>query len=332
MSQGWGHLGVGVLRDDGGDDGYRGEAGVQGAASMGIGVLVDGDGSDRYETYASSQGFSYVQGTGILFDAGDGDDVYWADHGAPALGGDPIYYTPQMPGEANGSFVQGAGLGMRGDGLSTPFLSGGVGILRDGGGDDVYTAGVFAQGTAYWQGLGILADAGGNDAYDAFWYVRGAAAHYSIAALLDGGGDDRYGMELGPIGGMLGSGHDFSIGAFIDESGDDAYRFSSLGAGASNCQGVGVFVDNDGADAYEALGTLSMGLGRQSGECADAGARSDVQSIGLFMDSGADTDSYLWPDANVPPDNDTSFGHVEIGHPSEKGGAVDGDGETGIHP
>jgi hypothetical protein len=331
MSQGWGHLGVGVLHDDGGGDAYAGECGVQGAASMGIGLLVDGGGDDEYRTYTDSQGFSFVRGVGILADRGEGDDVYWADPGKEEHGGDLLYPSAQLPGVANSSFVQGAGFGRRGD-FDGGFLSGGVGLLSDGGGDDVYTAAVFAQGTGYWQGLGVLADAGGDDTYDAYWYVQGGAAHYAIGALLDGGGNDAVQTRFDPYNVHLGSGHDYSIGLFVDEAGDDLYRVTSLGAGASNCQGIGLFADNEGVDVYEVLSTRAVGLGNHSSEC-DVVPRTQVEAIGLFLDSGGDPDTYEWPDGgdHPVPANDASFGYDWSGHENERGGAVDGDGETGLH-
>ncbi len=328
-SQGWAHQGVGVLRDDGGDDQYRGEAGMQGAASMGIGVLIDEAGSDLYSTWTYSQGFGYAQAVGILFDRG-GDDTYIADTGSPELGGDPIYHSPQMPGQGNSSFSQGAGFGRRGD-ADGAFLSGGIGILRDEAGHDAYTASVFGQGTGYWQGTGVLSDAGGNDSYDAFYYVHGAAAHYAIGALLDGGGDDMVGQQLTPRHVQLGSGHDFSIGLYIDESGNDTYRYGGLAAGSSNCQGIGLFADNGGDDHYEALSDLSTGLGNHSGECIDT-PRIGAQAVGLFMDAGG-SDIYVWPEGSeVPaPADGSTFGHRHHDHDTEHGGAVDGTGETGLH-
>ncbi len=329
MSQGWGQFGVGVLSDDGGADMYGGEIGVQGASAVGIGLLIDGGGSDTYTTYSYSQGFAYTQAVGMLYDRG-GDDVYFANPGGPDDGGDPLYYTPQMAGQGNSSFSQGAGFGRRGD-ADGAFLSGGYGLLRDESGNDAYTASVFGQGTGYWQGLGVLSDAAGDDTYDAYYYVHGAAAHYAIGALLDGGGDDAVGQTLRPRAVHLGSGHDFSIGLFIDESGADRYRYATLGAGASNCQGIGVFADNGGDDAYEALTDYSTGLGNHSDECYSA-PRWDAQAVGLFMDGGG-TDTYIWPEGSAfaPPADNSSFGHVAHDHENEHGGAVDGEGETGFH-
>ncbi len=326
-SQGWGALGVGVLYDDGGNDAYLGEAGVQGAASMGIGLLIDaGAGNDVHRTFANSQGFGYLRAVGAAWDGG-GADVWFADPGDPDLGGTPLYYSPQLPEDGNSSFSQGAGLGMRNDAAET-FLSGGLGVLRDVGGDDAYTASVFGQGTGYWQGTGLLLDGEGADTYEALWYVQGGAAHYAIGALLDGGsGNDRFNPTFMPRGVHMGSGHDFSVGLLINDAGDDTYRFSVLAAGASNCQGIGLFVDNDGADAYLAESDYGVGLGNHSAEC-DSSARTVGRSVGLFLDSGGDADAWTWPATDRVPGDDRTFGRSWSGTGDEHGGAVDGAGET----
>ncbi len=330
MSQGWGHLGVGVLYDAGGDDTYLGEEGVQGGASMGIGLFLDAGGDDVHNSFHASQGFAYVQAVGMAWDAG-GDDTWYCNPGKEEDGGTTVYYSPQMPGNGNSSFCQGAGFGRRGD-HDGAFLSGGLGVLRDAGGDDAYTAGTFAQGTGYWQAVGLLLDGDGHDEYDAYYYVQGGAAHYATGALLDDGvGDDAYNTNMTPSYMQVGAGHDFSVGVIVDEGGDDTWVFGGLAAGASNCEGIGVFVDNDGADTYLPISQYGVGLGNHSGECIDTG-RVAVDTIGLFLDSGGDGDSWTWPDGDrAAPSDDASFGVRWNDHETEFGGAVDGDGETGVH-
>lgn len=327
MSQGFGALGVGVLADDGGDDVYAGEAGVQGAGVFGLGVLFDGGGADSYRAWAYSQGFAYVGSGGLAYDAA-GDDTWWSDPGND-YGGTTLYYSPQLAaGQGNSSLSQGAGFGFRGDAYGV-WWSGGFATLRDAAGNDTYTAGVFAQATGYWLGTGLLADGAGNDSYDALWYIQGGAAHFAEAIFVDGGGDDQYNPTFTPFNVSLGSGHDFSVGIAIDEGGDDTYHSTTLAMGASNCQGIGVFVDNDGADTYQADSTYGYGLGNQSTECNEATGRTAWASIGIFLDSGGDVDTYLWPEDTLrSPTNDATFGLSWTGTADEHGGAVDGDGET----
>ncbi|MBX2802037.1 MAG: hypothetical protein KTR31_30430 [Myxococcales bacterium] len=327
-SQGWGHLGVGVLFDGDGDDVYWLGGGGLGGGAMGIGVLLDLQGDDVYRTFTSSQGFGGARGIGIAYDA-EGQDTWFADPGRAEDGGTHLYATGQLPGDSNASLSQGMGLGIRNDAEGT-FLSGGVGVLRDRQGDDVYTASIFGQGSGYWQGAGYLLDGGGADAYDALWYVQGGAAHYAIGALMDDGPEgDELNQVIDPINVHVGSGHDFSVGLYVNEGGDDRVRLAGLAGGVSNCQGVGIAVDNGGNDEWIGRSHRALGLGNQS-VCSDA-SRTQAPSIGLFLDSGG-TDVYSLPKSEHPvPADDSAFGFALNGAPGEHGGAVDGQGETSIH-
>ncbi len=330
MSQGYAHLGVGVLFDDGGDDAYACEAGCQGAAQYGIGVLADGGGDDLYDAIAYSQGFGWVGGAGMLVDT-DGADVYDCDHGHPDFGGTPgIYPSAQMPAESNANFCQGAGFGARGD-----TMSGGIGVLRDFAGDDAYSAGTFSQGSGYWQGTGLLSDGDGSDTYDAFYYVQGGAAHYALGVLADDGdGDDAFNMLRGPRYMQMGAGHDFSTGVLLNEAGDETYSFGGLAMGASNCNGMGLVVDVSGDDTYSSPSDYGWGMGNHSGECIDT--RPESRSMGIMIDAGG-ADTYDAPASNpdngwVQPANDALWGYSRHDIDYEHGGGIDGDGEPGVHP
>ena len=302
MSQGFGALGVGVLYDDGGADSYRGESGVQGAGVFGLGLLLDAGGDDTYATYHQSQGYAYVKAVGVLYDRA-GADTYFADPGDPAQGGDPLYYTPQLPGKGNSSFTQGAGFGRRAPGTAADsfYMSGGLGVLRDLAGDDKYTCSVFGQGTGYWFGTGILADAAGNDRYDGLWYVQGSDAHFALAVFWDDKGDDVYNGKLVPKATSIGVGHDFSVGWHLDLGGDDSYRAPGLSLGSGNDNGIGIMVNLGGKDRYETKGKRTLG-GASIGASAAKGARASVINLGVFVDTGG-VDTYLVSGATVQRDN-----------------------------
>ncbi len=288
MSQGYGALGVGVLFDAGGDDYYQGEAAVQGAASFGLGLHFDAGGDDHYVAYTFAQGFGYVRGVGTLYDR-RGTDEYVAD------AGDVLYFSPQAPGLTNSSFAQGAGFGRRADTSADVAMSGGLGILRDREGVDLYGAGVFAQGTGYWGGIGLLLEGDGNDRYDGWWYVQGACAHFAIAALIDARGDDvhRVARPGDPARATsIGVGHDLSIGWLLDREGHDTYQAPGLSLGSGNAAGIGVLVDAAGDDVYEATGDFSFG--NASIETVGDPVRGPAGTIGLFLDRGGD-DSYARP-------------------------------------
>jgi len=330
MSQGYAHLGVGVLHDDGGDDAYACEAGCQGAAQYGIGLLSDAAGNDSFTSIAYSQGFAWVAGAGVLAD-GDGDDVYDCDHGHPDYGGTPgIYPSAQMPTQGNGSFCQGAGFGARNDAWS-----GGMGVLRDRRGDDTYSASTFAQGSGYWQGTGLLADGDGADTYDAFYYVQGGAAHYALGILADAGeGGDVFNGLRPPRYMQMGAGHDFSTGVLLNEAGDDTYIFGGLAMGASNCNGMGLTVDANGDDTYSSPSDYGWGMGNHSGECLET--RPESRSMGILLDAGG-TDAYDAPPSNpetgwIQPTDGGTWGYSRNGSAYEHGGGLDGEGEPGVHP
>lgn len=123
--------GIGVLRDDSGNDSYTLEMFGQGAGYFqGIGVLSDGAGDDRYE------GVRYVQGAGV--------------HGAIGLLADRA---------GNDSYLAAHGVG-QGMGLDMA-----LGSLEDDGGDDSYEAGSLAQGAGTANGMGFLLDGGGSDRF-----------------------------------------------------------------------------------------------------------------------------------------------------------------------
>jgi hypothetical protein len=303
---GAGFLGIGILHDAAGDDRYEGETFVEGAALLGAGALVDAAGNDRYLCLDRSQGFGGVLGAGLLCDAA-GDDAYTAD--------DRRLVRPSaQTGEHNSSLSQGAATGIRLDYVDGRSLAGGFGMLADGGGDDVYAAGVFAQGVGYWFGTGVLADRGGNDSYEGVWYVQGAGAHFGAGILHDAAGSDRYRARVHASQGL---GHDFSLGFLYDAAGDDDYEAPSLSLGAGNACGVGILVDRGGRDRY----ALAPGADARSvlGHARTAPSKPyDLRrrggTIGLFLDLGGAEDAYpegrgangaAWhdpPEGDVPDD------------------------------
>ncbi|MFQ5830169.1 MAG: hypothetical protein ACE5JD_13585, partial [Candidatus Methylomirabilia bacterium] len=276
MGLGFGRYGVGVLKDKDGRDSYEADALAQGAGAMGIGILMDTEGDDRYRAFQFSQGFGYVKGFGLLLD-GEGNDQYVADDRE-------IRYPSEQTSEHNASFSQGAGLGHRADDGHS--LRGGVGLLLDVAGDDRYSAGVFAQGAAYWYGTGLLLDAAGDDSYQGVWYVQGSAAHFGLGVLRDFAGQDAYRASHHVA---LGAGHDFSLGFFMDQQGDDRYEAPTLSLGAANANGLGIFIERAGNDRYKTRGD-SLGFARIT--ASPSSFRGSLLCLGLFLDLGGD-DIYL---------------------------------------
>jgi HEAT repeat protein len=282
FTQGCGHWGIGILLDLKGDDLYRSGRYAQGAGLFGVGLLIDGEGEDSYLGARFVQAAS-AWGWGGLLDLG-GEDVYLCRQMGQAyagvlgaavlcdLGGNDKYLSgakapdPREP-DMNQSFAQGFAMGIR------DLAGGGLAVLADQWGNDLYQCQYFGQGASYWMGVGVLYDGSGKDTYAARRYAQGAGIHFAVGLFLDAAGDDL----TASWGVSQGCGHDYGIGILINEKGNDAYVSSWLSMGASEANGTGIFVDNEGSDGYE--NSSGMAVGRLI-ESRRAGG------IGLFMDAG----------------------------------------------
>lgn len=178
LTQGAGHLGgVGLLRDEGGDDDrYLAIRTAQGAAVLGgIGLLVDDGGNDDHDFYLprplDPQAPPQAEGSGgVNDDTGLGSEVWGGNHRDE---------NGRRSGQPGGS-CDGIARSVQGVGLL-----GGIGLLVDAAGDDRYRAAPrteqeflrpldgpaavrFAhgsQGSGLFGGTGVLWDGGGRDRY-----------------------------------------------------------------------------------------------------------------------------------------------------------------------
>lgn len=271
-------FGVGALIDLQGSDLYDAYAFTQGAGFAGVGLLIDRGGQDRYQCFQSGQGYGGVRGAGILIDVLDNDQYIAHDQ--------PLDFPSPQTKERNTSLAQGCGMGRRADYSDGHSFAGGIGVLLDVQGDDLYRCGVFGQGAGYWGGMGFLIDLQGSDVYEGAWYVQGAAAHFGLGYLEDRIGNDRY---LAAFNMAMGAGHDFSIGYLYELEGDDQYDAPSLALGGGNANGIGIFVDLKGDDQYR-IRVNSANLGRVN-PFGKGTLRERAFCLGLFLDGGG-TDSY----------------------------------------
>lgn len=256
-------FGYSHLFDAAGHDYYEGRCAALGFAAFGIGVLQDEAGSDTYSAALLSQGASSTYGLGLLLDRG-GDDRYLA---RPTFKDDLRYNDHHI------HMMQGFSTGL------APDYSGGVGILRDQAGNDVYLADIFGQGAAYWYALGLLLDESGDDRYEAHQYAQGAGVHIAVGAAVDWAGNDHRASK----GVSQGCGHDLAFGLLHDREGDDNYLGTDKVQGSGSANGLGVLHDQSGKDVYTSLNP-KMALG-------DADMRRDRGSFGFFLDGGG-TDAY----------------------------------------
>ncbi len=259
LAQGSCLAGAGILIDYQGNDSYLGLRRMQGQAIGGVGILIDRAGNDRYHGAMWGQGFGGPLGFGLLDDL-DGKDHYYG--GGLYLNS---YLDDDSPTPGYEGWVQGVGAGLR------QVCNGGLGIILDGGGDDVYEYDYLSHGGGYWCGAGFARDFGGNDqrlgatrkAYRggprtqrSFQrFGNGYGCHYALGFLIDDMGNDTYNGTIMCVGFAW----DCAVGYLLDFGGNDSYR-GTEGNGAQ--AGLGVIFDYDGNDVYKGYkqGRASSGI------------------------------------------------------------------------
>lgn len=246
LSQGAAMLGIGILADLEGDDEYRMWTSGQGGAYFGVGLAIDNRGDDRYYIWGDGQGYGGVGGVGTLVNR-SGSDKYWAEPLAEnVFRPDPAH---SKDGKINYSYVQGCGVGRRGDIIDGHSWAGGMGTIIDLEGNDTYESGNWSLGCGYWYGMGFAYDGSGNDYYKSASWSQAAGAHFCLGVLIDDGGKDRHECWAEQSVGM-GFGHDFTIALLLNRGGDDFYKLKDNGLGyAINMSQVFV-LDTEGKDRY----------------------------------------------------------------------------------
>lgn len=283
-SKGSGNLGaaiggLGMLYDEKGNDTYKGISFSIGAGCFGVGLLVDREGNDFYIANSYSQGFGMTEGVGCIVD-NKGNDSYLVDSRSLDIGRYNDHYV---------SMCQGYGLGLR------PFYAGGIGLIIEGEGNDIYNTDIFGQGGAYWYSLGAIVDKAGHDKYNGYQYSQGAGIHLAVGLLKDYDGWDFYQSN----GVSQGCGHDFGYGMLWDVKGNDNYSAYSLSQGAGNADGIGILIDESGTDGY---------LNKYPGNTRGYGnPRREYGSIGVFLDASG-SDYYSQPGYDSTFINSSTWG------------------------
>ena len=280
VAQGSSLSGIGLLLDDAGDDSYIGDRRVQGQAINGFGMILDRKGNDHYRGALLAQGVGGTLGFGLLMDH-SGKDHYFA-------GGKYQDSYEDSPGF--GGWSQGVGVGARGA------ANGGIGVLLDGEGDDIYEADYFSHGGGYWFGAGFARDFEGNDQrwgavrtnFDGSprtearflrWGI-GFGCHYAAGFVFDDLGDDTYEGDWAAIAYAW----DVAIGAVFDGDGDDRYLSRGSGVAEARNTAFAVLCDMRGMDRY-----IGDGLGQADNEGTKPG-QTPLFSFALLQDrAGEDT-------------------------------------------
>lgn len=262
--------GIGLLLDENGHDSYRGLTFCEGAGCFGVGLIKEKNGNDVYVANSYSQGFGMTQGIGVISDD-KGNDSYLVDARSLDIGRYNDHYV---------SMCQGFGLGLR------PYYAGGIGLIIEGEGNDVYHADIFGQGGAYWYSLGAIVDKSGHDHYTSYQYSQGAGIHLAIGLLKDYDGWDFYSSD----GVSQGCGHDFGFGLLWDVKGNDNYSAYSLSQGAGNADGIGILIDESGTDGYLVKDPRNTrGYGNPRREYGSIGILADGSGDDFYSQAGYDS-------------------------------------------
>ncbi|MCW5942857.1 MAG: hypothetical protein KIS66_11525 [Fimbriimonadaceae bacterium] len=273
LAMGAGLAGVGLFVDESGQDDRVSDTLCQGFGQFGIGLLVDAGGSDRYDAELYAQGAARTQGVGWLVDT-KGADVYRA--------GGLILNSPLFA-DVHYSFAQGFGSGYRED---TGGVSGGIGLVTDGEGDDAYLGETYCQAASYWFSLGTLYDQAGHDTYSAYHYAQASAMHMTGAYLFDLAGDDAYSTKFGAAHAI---GHDYGVAFLLDRAGSDLYSARDSRPGLGNANGLGIFIDAEGEDRYNG----PAGFGNPSRSSGSLGVFVDLNGPDLYRGGVGDGQAAL---------------------------------------
>lgn len=228
-------------------------------------VVLAGPGKNRH---------AFAEPVAVLIDLG-GDDTYTSAVGASRkanplavaidLGGNDTYDAPGL------RLATGRG--------------GGIGLVLDVGGDDVYKLSLGAGGCGFG-GVGVLIDRAGDDTYTGSTYTQGAALG-GLGLLIDLDGKDRYtshGFALG-FGGPVGA------GVVLDAKGDDRYQCGNAIPSGYNASDAPNAKPGDANFQWDAFG-LGMGLGRRVWPPTDEGVSFALAGgLGAVIDLAGD-DAY----------------------------------------
>ena len=278
--------GVGIIVEFGGDNSYRGVRRVQAQAVGGLGIIIGHGGGNNYHAAMWGQGLGGPLGFGIL------DDIQGHDH--YYLGG--MYtnsYKPETPGYEG--FGQGVGGGIR------QVADGGIGMLLNGGGHNVYEFDYLSHGGGYWCGLGFAGDFGGysqrliarkdyyggNRTESLFQrFGCGWGCHYSQGFCFDDKGHSTFegsimgsGMgwdcSVGPLSLFGGHNHFEAADSLVQAATPREASASSIDTGRLRVQGLrpGLRIVETYHNPYECGGNFSFLVGYGSGGASSAAAQ-----------------------------------------------------------
>lgn len=177
---------------------------------------------------------------------------------------------------------------------------GGVGLLLDDDGNDVYLGKTGALGTGHVGGVGILRDTGGNDVYRAIRNSQGFGLVDGTGTLQDEAGNDLYDFYMpSPVD----PGAEFQergSGGVIDDTGlcDNLVRQLQ---GSAQLGGTGALVDGSGNDTYVAAEPALQDFHSRVVLAHGSQAFGSLGGYGILYD-GEGHDSYLTESGTPMPE------------------------------
>ena len=240
VSVGAGIGGIGVARFEGAEARVRSGSMVQGFGYQGVGLCVDSRSDSYWKATTWAQGAARTGGIGWLVDRG-GNDFYESSG------------VKTSSGPAKNSYSQGFSSGY---GADITEDAGGIGLLTDINGSDVYTAESQSQGSADWRGLGSLFDRAGNDRYFSGDLSGATAIHQSYGLFADLAGDD-----MAVVGGQVGQGAAYadSVSVWLDREGTDRIVSGALPPGFSSADSLCIRIKAAGSEGISSQGPAKTG-------------------------------------------------------------------------
>ena len=178
-------------------------------------------------------------GFGLLEDTVGNDHCYCGGLYVTSYRASHEFPRPATPGYEG--FGQGVGAGIR------PVGDGGIGIILNGGGHNVYEFDYLSHGGGYWCGMGFARDFGGNS--------------QRLIARTAWNGSPRTEPLFQRFG--CGWGCHYSVGFLFDDGGNSLYEGTIMGAGMGWDCSVGALCSFGEKDHFKTTGGLTQGCGRR---------------------------------------------------------------------
>lgn len=310
-SAGAGILGVGIAIFEGARPDLNAKNIAFGAGLGGVGTIKV-DQPFRMESRSLGQGFG-MAGAGIAIGSKGSDNlkIGYLGQGAGMFGGIGWMFNPSGNDRYRAGGLVPDGLARNGFlGRSQGYsgiLPGGIGLLTDNAGDDLYESGTESQASASGFGLASLYDLAGQDTYIAQRQAQAFSQSEGVALFFDLGGDDAYLVREGQCHAFA---VDRSVALVLDRAGNDTVAAHDSQPATAQEGSVAIYLDAEGADTF----TGSVGNGIQV---------NGRFGIGLFADFGGNNQIGNGPspgsatvkDFSIAYNGDDGFGGEAISIP-----------------